>query len=132
MSEEMKPFHVFVDGKPVGFGTADFSVFGKPEEETAELWKGDYEITGTVQIDQEAQNLMQMLSQSMRFDRKTIKKMFHAVTHHKQIWFDVVTEFKNGAIADGGVIVRTPHQLRFFLNKIHRIRIKYKIEKIKQ
>lgn len=88
--------------------------------------------TGTVQVNsREAQELMQMLSQPMRFDRKTIKKMFHAVTHHKQIWFDVVTEFKNGDIADGGIIVQTPHQLRFFLNKIHRIRTKYRIERFR-
>ena len=130
----MKPMQIFVDGKPVGFGTANFSISEQPEEETAEHWTGGYELTGTgtVQVNsREAQELMQMLSQPMRFDRKTIKKMFHAVTHHKQIWFDVVTEFKNGNIADGGIIVRTPLQLRFFLNKTHHIRIKYKIEEKK-
>jgi hypothetical protein len=135
MGEEMKHFQVFVDGKPVGFGTADFSISDQPEEETAEHWTGGYELTGTgtVQVNsREAQELMQMLSQSIRFDRKTIKKMFHAVTHHKQIWFDVVTEFKNGTINDGGVIVQTPHELRFLLNKIYHIRTPYRIEERKK
>ena len=92
-------------------------------------WKQleSYEITGNCLIEDGSDVLMRMLSQSMRFDRKTIRKLFYAVTHHKQVWFDVVVEFKNGAVDDGGLIVETPHQLRFLLNKIRHIRTPYKI-----
>lgn len=75
MGEEIRPVQIFVDGKPAGFGTADFNISDQPEEETAEHWTGGYELTGTgtVQVNSwEAQELMQMLSQPMRFDRKTI------------------------------------------------------------
>ena len=71
--------------------------------------------------------LMRMLSRSMRFDRKTLRRLFHAVTHHKQVWFDVVIEFQSGSVDEGGFVAKTPHQLRFLLNKIHHIRTQYKI-----
>lgn len=42
--------------------------------------------------------LMRMLSRSMRFDRKTLRRLFHAVTHHKQVWFDVVIDFRTAPL----------------------------------
>lgn len=91
-------------------------------------WKLEsYEITGEFLLKESPDALMRMLSRSMRFDRKTLRRLFHAVTHHKQVWFDVVIEFQDGNVDEGGSIVKTPHQLRFLLNKIHHIRTQYKI-----
>jgi len=97
------------------------------DEDAKGPWPENYEITGECLLRESPDALMRMLSRSMRFDRKTLRKLFHAVTHHKQVWFDVVIEFQDGNVDDGGLIVKTPHQLRFLLNKIHHIRTKYKI-----
>lgn len=90
-------------------------------------WPKGYEMQGECLIKDDVDGLMWMLSRSMRFDRKTLRKLFHAVTHHKQVWFDVVVEFRDGTVDEGGLIVKTPRQLRFLLNKIRHIRTRYKI-----
>ena len=90
-------------------------------------WPESYEMQGECLIKDDVDGLMRMLSRSMRFDRKTLRRLFHAVTHHKQVWFDVVIEFHDGNVDEGGLVVKTPHQLRFLLNEIHHIRTKYKI-----
>lgn len=98
------------------------------DEDAKGGWPENYQITGNALFDGEVnREFMRMLAQSMRFDRKTLRRLFHAVTHHKQVWFDVVIEFKNGSFDEGGLIAKTPHQLRFLLNKIHHIRTPYKI-----
>jgi hypothetical protein len=90
-------------------------------------WPESYEITGECLLRESPDALMRMLSRPMRFDRRTLRRLFHAVTHHKQVWFDVVIEFQDGTVDEGGLIAKTPHQLRFLLNKIHHIRTRYKI-----
>lgn len=90
-------------------------------------WPESYEMQGEYLIKEDVDGLMRMLSRSMRFDRKTLRKLFHAVTHHKQVWFDVVIESQDGNVDECGLIVKTPHQLRFLLNKIHHIRTRYEI-----
>lgn len=126
---------------PAGLGSTVFFVFpDKPvlkcsgtvtidtDEDAKSPWSESYEITGECLLRESPDALMRMLSCSMRFDRKTLRRLFHAVTHHKQVWFDVVIEFQDGNVDEGGLIIKTPHQLRFLLNKIHHIRTKYKIE----
>ena len=125
---------------PAGLGSTVY--FGFPDKPALECsgtvtldtdedakggWPESYEITGECLLSESPDALMRMLSRSMRFDRKTLRRLFHAVTHHKQVWFDVVIEFQDGNVDEGGLIVKTPHQLHFLLNKIHHIRTKYKI-----
>ena len=97
------------------------------DEDAKGEWPKSYEITGECLLRESPDALMRMLSRSMRFDRKTLRRLLHAVTHHKQVWFDVVIEFQDGNVDECGLIVKTPHQLRFLLNKIHHIRTQYKI-----
>lgn len=97
------------------------------DEDAKGPWPESYEITGECLLRESPDAIVRMLSRSMRFDRKTLRRLFHAVTHHKQVWFDVVIEFRDGTVDEGGLIVETPHQLRFLLNKIHHIRTQYKI-----
>lgn len=94
-------------------------------------WPEGYDVQGECLIKEDVDGLMRMLSRSMRFDRKTLRRLFHAVTHRKQVWFDVVVEFKDGSVDKGDLIVKTPHQLRFLLNKIHHIRTRYEIRERK-
>ena len=97
------------------------------DEDATGEWPESYEITGECLLRESPDALMRMVSRSMRFDRKTLRKLFHAVTHHKQVRFDVVIEFQDGTVDEGGFVAKTPHQLRFLLNKIHHIRTRYKI-----
>ena len=125
---------------PAGLGnTVYFGIPDKPalkcsgtvtldtDEDAKGGWPESYEITGECLLRESPDALMRMLSRSMRFNRKTLRRLFHAVTHHKQVWFDVVIEFRDGTVDEGGLIVETPHQLRFLLNKIHHIRTRYEI-----
>lgn len=132
--------HLTSDEEPAGLGSTVY--FCMPDKEPIKLnssvamtidgcekgeWPENYEITGLCLLRERPDALMRMLSRSMRFDSKTLRKLFHAVTHHKQVWFDVVIEFSDGNVDEGGFVAKTPHQLRFLLNKIHHIRTKYKI-----
>lgn len=122
------------DGKPVAvLPDCQVELTEEPlPEEAGDEWSHGFsmEWTGNCTVLAEPENIQQLmnrLSRSMRFDRKTLRRLFHAVTHRKQVWFDVVIEFGDGTIDEGGLIVRTPHELRFLLNKIRHIRTPYRI-----
>ena len=126
MGEQPQLLQIFgQDGKPLAMlPDCQVELTEKPlPEGTTDEWSRGFsmEWTGNCTVLAEPENIQQLmnrLSRSMRF---------HAVTHRKQVWFDVVIEFGDGTFDEGGLVVRTPHQLRLLLNKIRHIRTPYKI-----
>ena len=119
---------IFCGGKKVASGISNEPIHIPviPAEDKPTL---DKTITGrgTVTIDAKGEKWFNDMMQSFYFNRKEVKKMFHAVTHGQSVIFDVKAEMKDGSIKDGEVVCNRPRQLREFFRLTKHVKCTYRI-----
>ena len=90
-----------------------------------------YEITGTMTIPPEEAEHFRKFIEDMKFSRKDLRKMFHAVTHGGAIVFQSYfnAEYDNGETEEflRNVYINRPRILRKMIAANRRFRFKYDI-----
>ena len=103
----------------------------EPEQEPSDWSPHGYEITGTLTTTPEESEQFRKIIESMKFNRKELRKMFHAVTHGGAIVFQSYfnTEYDNGETEEflRNVYINRPRILRKMIAANRRFRFKYDI-----
>lgn len=103
----------------------------EPEQETSEWSISSFEITGTLTTTPEQSEQIRKLIESMKFNRKECRRMFHAVTHGGAIVIQsyINAEYDNGETEEfvRNVYINRPSILRKLLASYHGHRFKYDI-----
>ena len=100
----------------------------EPEQETSE-WSPcpSFEITGTLTTTPEQSEQFRRLIESMKFNRKERRKMFHAVTHGQSIVFVGHFNAEGNEPFVAPVCIDRPSVLRKALAMAHNTRFQYDI-----
>jgi hypothetical protein len=103
----------------------------EPEQEPSVWSPHSYEITGTLTTTPEQSEQFLKLIESMKFSRKELRKMFHAVTHGGAIVFQSYfnTEYDNGETEEfvRNVYINRPRILRKLIAGNRGFRFSYDI-----
>jgi hypothetical protein len=103
----------------------------EPEQEPSVWSPHSYEITGTMTIPPEEAEHFRKFIEDMKFSRKELRKMYHAVTHGGAIVFQSYTnvEYDNGETEEflRNVYINRPRILRKMIAANRRFRFKYDI-----
>ena len=103
----------------------------EPEQEPSEWSPHGYEITGTLTTTPEETEQFRKFIEDMKFSRKELRKMFHAVTHGGAIVFQSYfnAEYDNGETEEfvRNVYINRPRILRKMIAANRRFRFKYDI-----
>ena len=129
---------IMVDDKPVGIakqGMLTCSIEDDGSTKDSGAWENPmrhtYEITGTMTIPPEEAEQFRKFIESMKFSRKELRKMFHAVTHGGAIVFQSYfnAEYDNGETEEfvRNVYINRPRILRKMIAANRRFRFKYDI-----
>lgn len=103
----------------------------EPEQETSEWSIPSFEITGTLTTTPEQSEQFRKLFESMKFNRKECRRMFHAVTHGGAVVIQsyINAEYDNGETEEfvRNVYINRPSILRKLIASFHRFYFKYDI-----
>lgn len=134
MGEEMSTIRIFTqDGQEIAAGISDtqLHISADPKEEETDWNPHGYEITGTMTIPPEEAEHFRKFIEDMKFSRKELRKMFHAVTHGGAIVFQsyINAEYDNGETEEfvRNVYINRPRILRKMIAANRRFRFKYDI-----
>lgn len=102
-----------------------------PEHESSKWSPHGYEITGTLTTTPEQSEQFRILIESMNFNRKELRKMFHAVTHGGAVVIQsyINAEYDNGETEEfvRNVYINRPSILRKLIAGYYGFRFKYDI-----
>ncbi len=103
----------------------------EPEQEPSEWSPHGYEITGTMTIPPEEAEHFRKFIEDMKFNRKELRRMFHAVTHGGAvvIYSYINAEYDNGETEEfvRNVYINRPSILRKIIAANRRFRFNYDI-----
>ena len=103
----------------------------EPEQKSSDWSLPSYEITGTLTTTPEQSEQFRKFIESMKFNCKELRKMFHVVTHGGAIVFQsyINAEYDNGETEEfvRNVYINRPSILRKLIASNHRLRFKYDI-----
>ena len=134
MGEEMNNFRIFTqDGQEIATGISDtqLHISADPKEEETDWNQHGYEITGTLTTTPEESEQFRKIIESMKFSRKELRKMYHAVTHGGAIVFQSYfnAEYDNGETEEfvRNIYINRPRILRKMIAANRRFRFNYDI-----
>ena len=99
----------------------------EPEQEPSVWSPHSYEITGTMTIPPEEAEHFRKFIEDMKFSRKELRKMFHAVTHGQAIVFVGHFNAEGNEPFEAPVCIDRPSVLRKALAIAHNTRFQYAI-----
>ena len=134
--EQGSQIRIFANGQEIASGIGEMTLTPSAEQQETEApmdWNNppSFEITGIITNDGQVAELINDIIRRSKFNRKELRKMFHAVTHGGAIVFQSYfnAEYDNGETEEfvRNVYINRPRILRKMIAANRRFRFKYDI-----